>query len=394
MAAELKSGFWGAMAASARRECAFLRGDAWSAAMVTWFPCLLLVVVAAIFVRGTLHDIPVAVVDHDHSPASRELVRRLDALQGVFVTATPASLDAAWSQVRRRDAYAVIYIPDGMSRQLDRGEQATVFSHYNASFMATGQAASREIAGAVQAMNAHLASARGMYLQGRAGAQAMPAQVQAVVMFNPEKSYEHFLISLLFPAILQLALCLGVVGALGRELRDGGGPAWLAACGQRPLAAIVGKLLPYLVLFTLYGGLGTAWVAARGGGIAGSAGMLLAGYVMMFLAYAGIGLLLVGATRSMVMALSLTGIYAGVAMAFSGTAFPTIEAPLFTRTWSELMPFTAFARLQSQQLDIGSHWVDSLRPLRVLASFVVVAGGPGMVLYARALKDPASWGRR
>jgi ABC-2 type transport system permease protein len=383
------------VAASARRELDFLRrAGGWTVATVSWLPCALLVMLAIVFNAGTMRDVPIAVVDDDRSAESRELIRRLDASQGVYVAARPVDLDEAWSAVRRVDVYAVVHVPRDFARAVQRGEPATVFAYYNASFLTTGQSAFRDISTVAQTYSAILSVERSAFVPGRAGPQALPVQVQATVMFNPTRSYEHFLLSLLFPALLQFGFCLACVTALSRELRDGTSIDWLERTGNRPLAATVGKLLPYFGLFMLYGAVATLWVAHRGGGIAGSTAMLMTGYAAMYFAYAAVALLLVGATRSMVLALSATGIYSGIAFAFAGAAFPTLDGPLFTRIWSQLMPYTTYVELQSQHLDIGSRALDSLPHLGVLLLFPLVAGIPGAALYLRSLRDTASWGRR
>ncbi|UZW62186.1 ABC transporter permease [Lysobacter enzymogenes] len=387
--------FAAAALASARRELAFLRASRWETAQITVLPWAILLVFMAVFSHTVLRDVPIAVVDQDRSPASRALVRKLNAAPGVYVHAMPVTLEDAWPMVRKVDVYAVLYLPRDVSREVGRGQTATAIAYYNASYLTTGQAAFREISAVVQAHNAELSLSRELFLRGRSALRAAPVRVQSTVLFNAERSYEHFLQSLLFPAVLQLAFCIAAVAALGRELRDGTAPAWLDASGGRPAAAIAGKLLPYFALFMLYAALALLWVGGlRSGAVAGSWIMLLAGYAGLYLAYAAIGSLLIGATRSMATALSLTGIYSGVAMAFSGGTFPTIEGPLFTQIWSRLMPFTAYVQLQVQQLDAGASWRDSLWPLATLGVFVLVGAGLGLPLYARALRDEASWGRR
>ena len=92
--------------------------------------------------------------------------------------------------------------------------------------------------------------------------------------------------------------------------------------------------------------------------------------------------------------LSLTGLYAGTSLAFSGATFPVQGAPLFAQVWSQLLPFTAYLKLQAQQLDLGAAWTASLSLLGTLLLFVLVAGGAGLRLYARGARDPASWGQR
>ena len=77
-----------------------------------------------------------------------------------------------------------------------------------------------------------------------------------------------------------------------------------------------------------------------------------------------------------------------------GRDVPGAGAPLFAQVWSQLLPFTAYLKLQAQQLDLGAAWTASLSLLGTLLLFVLVAGGAGLRLYARGARDPASWGQR
>lgn len=383
------------MRVSAGRECRHLRRHPWDLALASWIPWLLMGLVMMVLLAGALRHLPIAVVDHDQSETSRALVRKLSAAPGVYVKEMPESLDEAFSRVRSLDVYAVVYIPQDVSRQMARGASGTIFAYFDASHLTMGQGAVREISSVLQAQNLESTRAVQQYVHERSSLAAVPVQVQSTILFNAARSYEHFLLGLVMPAILQLAFCLAVVAAIGRELRDGTAQAWLQHSGQRFLAAVAGKILPYFVLFMLYGGASIVWLAwVRGDGIAGSVFMLMLGYATMYAAYIGVALLFVGATRNMATALSLTGIYTGVALAFSGGTFPITGAVTFTQTWTHLLPFTAYVKLQMQQLDMGAPWTVSMQEIGVLLIFVVLLAPVGLRLLARAARDPSSWGQR
>lgn len=387
MAAKLSSGR--ALAASAWREWRFIRRNPWEWAQLVWLPCLLMATVIATFSGVFLRQVPIAVVDADQSPLSRALIRKLDAAPGLTVVARPQSLPEAWSLARQRTIYAVVHLPPELMRQVGRGESAKVTAYYNASYLATGQTAGREIALAIQSG----AAAAG---PPRAGARPSPLRVQSIALFNPERSYEQFLVGLLLPAVLHLGFALAAAGALGRELRDGSALSWLDGCGQRLFPALIGKLLPYLLLFTLYGALAQAWIVGAGGeGLGlGRVILLFAGLVLLYLAYGTLGLLLVGVTRNMTLALSVIGVLAGGSLAFSGATFPVIGAPLFTRIWNALLPFTAYVELMMQQLMMRAQPFVSLWPLGKLLLFIGLTGTAGLFFYGRAARDPTQWGRR
>ncbi|KAK0350529.1 hypothetical protein LTR94_028663, partial [Friedmanniomyces endolithicus] len=175
------------------------------------------------------------------------------------------------------------------------------------------------------------------------------------ILYNPQASYELQLVALIHPALLHLLFMIAVVSALGRELRDGTIGTWLAGSRREAIAAIAGKLVPYLAVFMLWAALATTYlVGLRGWPVAGSVVMLMAGYLAMYLAYAGMAVLIVGLTLSMGQALSMTALYAGASFAFAGAIFPIESSSAFARLWSALLPYTTFARLVAEQWMIGA----------------------------------------
>lgn len=380
---------------SLRLELRFLRHHGPELFAATALPLLLMVLISWTFAAGVPRELPIALVDQDRSSHSRALERMLAAAPGVRVAAQPAELEAAWALMRRLEVYATVHVPADTHRRLARGETATMFAYYNGAYQTPGEAAFREIQAVVQALGAHVTFVEEGLSHGPATLRAPPIEVQRTVLYNPQGSYEQYLGLLAHGAMLHLLLCLCVITAVGRELRDGTAQWWLAACGDRLLPALLGKIAPYLLAFTLYGMLSLGFIRElRGPGIAGSAMLLLCGQLAMYLAYAAIGLLFVGLTRSMTISLSLAGFYAGASLAFANVVFPVETGSLFTRSWSALLPFTSYAGIHQQQVYFGSPAADALPHFGGLALFVLVGGALGLLLYARAARDPASWGRR
>ena len=374
-------GAMAAFGASVRRELRHWRSDRWELALVTVLPLLLMALMMWLFSHSVLRQVPVALVDLDNSPSSRGLARSIDASPGVRVVSQPASLQQAQAQLRALEVFAIVLVPRDMSRRALRGEAAPVYAFYNATYMAAGQSAARDIADAVGAWNARMLKEQIALQVGPAKLRGAPVTVQATVLYNPARSYELFLLPLVFPALLSLLAALAAGGAFGRERRDGTLTLWL---GQRPWAALVGKLFPYVALFSLYGALGVVYLAyVRGDGVAGSLGLLLLAQPLFYLACCCFALLFIAVTRDMCSGLSLVGLSIGTALAFSGATFPVIEAPLFTRIWNMLLPLTAYVQVQMQQLFMGSPWTVTLRPLAVLLLMSLLAGGLGGWLLLR-----------
>ncbi|MEL1264843.1 ABC transporter permease [Pseudoxanthomonas putridarboris] len=378
-----------AMGNALRRELRFLRGSPADLALITVFPLLLLAILAWLLASAVIRELPIAVVDLDRSAASRSLLRHLDASPNLSVALQPDTLEDAWSAVRSLHVYAVVLVPDGMARDQEKLGTGTVFGYYNASYLTAGQGSARDIAEAVAAFNRRATQEQVALRSGPAIVRAPPVAVHASILFNAPRSFERFLLGILFPAILSLVACLAMTGALGREVRDGSLVAWLSDSGH-PAAALVGKLVPYIAIFAFHGVMGLAYLAQAGaGGIDGSAWMLVAGQCLLYAACAGIALLFVGATRDMGTSLSLVGLYVGTAMAFSAATFPVVDAPVFTRAWSALLPLTAYIQLQAEQAYAGVPPAESLWPMVRLLLFCLVPGGIGAWLLAhRTIEEP------
>ncbi|WP_313397691.1 ABC transporter permease [Stenotrophomonas sp.] len=385
MAAGLTSAH--AFAASLRRELQHWRSDRWELALVTVLPLLLMALMMWLFSGSVLRQVPIALVDLDHSPISRGLARAIDDSPGVRVASQPASLQQAQAQLRALEVFAIVLVPRDLSRRALRGETVPVYAFYNATYMATGQSAGRDIGDAVSAYNARMLKQQIALQVGPAKLRGPPVTVQATVLSNPARSYELFLLPLIFPAMLSLLAALAAGAALGREQRDGLLGGWLQ---QRPWAAMAGKLFPYVALFSLYGAFGVLYLAyVRGDGMAGSLWLMLLAQPLFYLACCSFALLFIAVTRDTCTGLSAVGLTIGTALAFSGATFPVIEAPLFTRVWNMLLPLTAYVQVQMQQLFMGASWQVSLRPLAVLLLMSVVAGGLGACLLLRAARQQA-----
>jgi hypothetical protein len=82
--------------------------------------------VSAIFWNRLPSDLPVAFVDLDQTPLSRQLARMADAHELVRISTRAASLAEAERLVLRGDAGGILAIPSGFERDVKRGAPATV----------------------------------------------------------------------------------------------------------------------------------------------------------------------------------------------------------------------------------------------------------------------------
>lgn len=376
-------------------EWQFLRSSAWDMALVSWIPLLIMALMVALFWQAVPRSLPIAVVDSSHSTISRDIIRKVDSTPAVSVVAQPLSLAEAWPLVETNQAHAVLYIPPQIDKDIATNQQATLFAFYNATMTTAGGTAVREIEAVVKKLNQEIAIQYNAFSLGPSVLKPAPIQAQVTLLYNPARNFEVFLIGLLLPGILHFVMCIAVTSAYALELRDKSVQKWIDRVGGHTGAALLGKALPYVLLFSLYGMLAILWIAyVRGDGIPGSLTALLVGSFLLYCAYAAFALLFAAVAPDMSSALSAVGLFAGTSLAFCGATFPIDGASLFARVWHHLIPFSTFVKLDVAERYINAPASLTLFYLLSMLLFVLVPSGLGYLAYKKAINNPQKWGRR
>jgi len=334
---------------AARREAGFIATSRVMLLALVVVPFCAIAIVAAMLSQGALQALPVAVVDNARTSESQALVRLLSGRPEVRIAAQPVSDAAAEAAMRRGQIWAFVSIPRGFGQL--RAADEPIRLYYNAAYLSVGSTVERSLATAL----------RGSIIAGiednawRAGVlsdRAAIPQVQISVLFNPEASFEWYLQALIQPAMLHLlAACVGVY-AMAREL---GGPdgrsldAWRAETGGGA-AALTGKLVPYLTVLSFWGAVWMVWlVGFKGWRMEGSLLATFAAQLALIAASLALSFGFVAGARRDVFGYSLSALYAGSALAYSGGSLPIEGAPTVARFWHQVLPFTHYLTAQMDQ---------------------------------------------
>ena len=395
---------------SLRREWVRLCQHPWELAMVSWVPALAAALLWWIFSAGLPTQLPIGVLDQDPSALSRQLVRYLDATPGLRVAAQfadPAEMQAA---LRAGHVQAAVALPRALARDLKQGRTGHVVLLDNAQFGTHSSLIQRDVRTAVGTVSAGIElTARAKRGESAPAARAHldPVRANTVALFNTSSNYEQFLGAALIPALLHIFAMTAGAWTLGRELRDRSLGEWLAsgaganagtAAGANwgeTAAALAGKLLlPWLSLSTvgLLALLGLT--LGRGWHPAGSLAWVGVALVLFLGLSVAMGAFLAALTRSLRTALSGTGFITAPAFAFGGVGFPLVAMPAAARAWALALPYTHYARVQIEQLQMGAPLAYSMAtPLwMAVAALVLLAASAGLV--GRAARAPESWGKR
>lgn len=203
-----------------------------------------------------LKEIPVGVVDLDHSQLSRKLRRMLDAHEFLHITTRPTSLAEAEDQFYKGAINGIVVIPEDFTRNILRGKQATVSAYCDASYFLLYRQVLTGILSSTGTLSAGIEIKRMMakrFTKGQAMAARDPLPLISFPLFNPAGGYASYIVPPVMLLILQQTLLIGI-GMLGGTAREQKGRHFLV-CGDKPagaLSLVLGKGAAYLSLYILH----------------------------------------------------------------------------------------------------------------------------------------------
>jgi ABC-2 type transport system permease protein len=346
------------------------------AGLVVLLPLLMIALLTGIFRAGIPTGMAIAVIDMDRSELSRGITRMLDAAPELQVTHQALSLSEARTLIVSGHVRGAIYMPNGLERDITRGERPEIVTFYDNQHMSAGSLVAR---GARNAIDTALAGLRLSIRQGQgespiqAQVSIQPIPLQAHALFNPAFDYVHFLLAALVPTILQIIAAAGTAYAISLDFGPGRNPQVLARIAGGVLPAVLGKLLPYTLLFLLI--LGVSDIALYGWlgvPLRGSLMLMASGALLFVLAAQLIGALAFVLTRDMGRAASIIAVITAPAFGFMGIGFPREAMSPLAQAWGAMIPGTWYVELRIDQSLRGTPVEISLAPVLWLAVIALV----------------------
>ena len=206
-----------------------------------------------LYSEETLQELPIGVVDDDHTSQSRQLLRMIDANSGVAIYSSYLNLSEAKKAFQQEQIRGIIAIPSSFSRDLQRGEQPSISVYADASYMLYYKQILTAAKVSATYLNAGVemkrTSAQGK-LPSQVRDEAMPISAKVVSLYNPSSGYATFLIPVVLVIIFQTTI-LTAVGILGGTMREGNKlrkiyPNSNSFWGALPI--VMGKATTYLAL--------------------------------------------------------------------------------------------------------------------------------------------------
>jgi len=316
--------------------------------------------------NSDVKDLRILVEDADSSPASRDLIARLDAGTFLEVAATMPWIRDPREAFRETRVHAIIRIPRGYARDLRRASGAELQILIDGSDPNLGTLLRNSSAGLLQ--NAAL-----RYLNVEPPAIL---DIRSRIRYNPDQKSAFFFVPGLMAVILLMISALLTSIAITRE-KENGTLSQMLISPVKPREILLGKLMPYTLLAALAGALIlTVGRVVFGVKVSGDLFTLAVGSLTYILTGLSMGLLISTVAQrqhhAMIMALSTTLM---PTVLLTGFIFPVASMPLPLRILSQILPGTWFLQLVRGVILKGVGWGVIWPSLAVLSAEAVVLTG-------------------
>jgi len=349
-----------------------------------------------IFRNSTVKEIPIAIVDKDHSALSVKIGNAIEASPDVDVVFQSHDFFEAREHFEQGAVKAIVLIPKETEELVFNGVPTALPVYINGTNVLLAGLVQRSVLTTIRTISGGVQLKKQM-MEGRnytdAMVRVMPVNIQKHLLFNPFTNYTYFLSSAMLYMMLYLFVLLSSVYTLGNELKRGTGPELLETSGNSVRFAIAGKLAPYTIIFSAFAVfINLLLYKIEGMPLNGSFATIFTGQLITVLTYQLLGLVFIGATINLRLALSLASAYSMMAITFSGLTFPIEGMPLAARIFAALFPFTWWEKLFISQSLRGAPVSEALIYICYILIFMLISLSL-MPVYKKYLSNPKYWGK-
>ena len=376
---QIRQGFWKVFVTETKK---LLRRPLFLCCTVV-FPLFCCFFFTTLMKEGLPEQLPLGIVDEDHSATSRNIIRTLQSFQMPHSLPTYANATEARRDVQRGNIYGFYVIPKGTGRDAMAQRMPTVSFYTSYAYLVAGSLLYRDMRTLSELVSG--AAARSMlYARGATERQAMaylqPVVIDMHAVGNPWLNYSVYLTNIIVPGILGLFIFMVTVFSLGEELKHGTADELLARAGDSTWRAVLGKLFAQHLLFFLTGSLIVAWFYVFlnfpcAGGI-----LPLWGVMWLFImGCQGLGVFMFAMLPTLRLGLSFASLWGMISFSICGMSFPVMAMPSWVQGISHLFPLRHYYLLYVNSMLDGWPLAAAWPYVLALAAFALLP-----LLYCRS----------
>jgi ABC-2 type transport system permease protein len=201
-----------------------------------------------------------------------------------------------------------------------------------------------------------------------------PLAIEGHMIANPWGNYSVYLVSTILPGILGLICLMLTIFAIGFELKMRTSHAWLKAAGGNYTVAMIGKLIPYTLIYIILG-VGCHIILYRFAGfpVYGSHTRLMFGLLLFIFAMEALGITLIGLLPTLRDALSIGALYSMLGFSLSGFTYPQMSMLAPVKALSYMEPLRHYYLIYVNEALMAAPVENSIPHMLALTGFMLAS---------------------
>ncbi|RKX26736.1 MAG: hypothetical protein DRP47_07725 [Candidatus Zixiibacteriota bacterium] len=372
---------WRNLVAVFWRETEIIRHDRNIVIVLLLAPVVYALFLGTIFNNKIETNVPITVVDNDHTTISRTLIRSFDSHQLLQVMAVESDFESAKVDIIESEAHAVVYIPKHFEDALKSGQAVNLEVYLNtARFLPSNDInkAVNEVALTIAAgIRLKYFQTKGLNTeQAKELVQPLSGDIRS--LFNVAESYGDFLLPGLFILILQQTLFFGLSLSVAREREMKTLASLNTDSGGSSLVAVLGKGAPYFLLYSSYTIFSlVVFFSLFSLNVLGSISALAVLITLFLIAIIGFAVFVSSFFKQEIQALQFLVFSSMPLFLLSGYSWPVWAMPWPLRAITQLLPstplFQVFVRVTQMGAGWQHIWPDLLHLLILAIGWIAVA---------------------
>lgn len=326
---------------------------------------------------GAAEKMPMAVVDQDQTTISRRLIHEMQATPSVDIQLITNSYPEARDAMQKGKIYGIFVIREGFYRDLVSFKRPQIDFYVTNAYTVGGNTAYKQmltmanlVSGAFQREVLRKKGMTDDVIMHR----IQPIAIEGHMVANPWGNYSIYLVSTILPGILGLVCIMLTIFAIGFELKARTSHAWLRAAGGNYTIAMIGKLIPYTLIYLILG-VGCHLILYRfvGFPVYGSTWRLMFGLLLYILAMEALGITMIGLLPTLRDALSIGALYSMLGFSLSGFTYPQMAMLPPVKALSYLEPLRHYYLIYVNEALMAAPVENSIPYMLALTLFMVAS---------------------
>ena len=365
---------------SVRQGCLYVMSRPLFLVSIVAIPLVSAFLMLNLMSEGLANRVPTAIVDLDGSELSRTLAANIDAMQNTDVVATYASFTEARDAVQRGEINGFFLIPENFSSEAVAGRSPEISYYINYAYVVPSSLMFKGFKTVSVLSNGALVKATltsAGLADGSASAMLQPIVADMHLINNPWMSYPVYMSNSFIPGILALMVMIVTVFSITDDIKRGTSPQWIDSCCGSIIIAVMGRLAPQALLFTL-----TGWVIQLS--IFGWLGfplhchiaVMMAAMLLLVMACQGFAVLVCGIIPNMRLALSVCSLISVLAFSIGAFTIPVEDMYGWVGIISYILPIRYYFMIYIDQALNGIDLYYSRYYFMALLIFVLLSFVP------------------